>query len=95
MDIPGSAARFIRCEAQKHTCPLLLFHPGQDTLCFPPVLDPLTQILINNLDIYIILRRMAYASSTKGKEEGSLAIGGPVLKSPFSTPSTRTFAGLV
>lgn len=38
---------------------------------------------------------MAYASSTKGKEEGSLAIGGPVLKSPFSTPSTRTFAGFV
>lgn len=38
---------------------------------------------------------MAYASPTNRKEEGSLAIGEPVLKSPFSTPRKRTIARFV
>lgn len=38
---------------------------------------------------------MAYASSTKEKEEESLAIWEPVLKSPFSNPRKRTIARFV
>lgn len=75
--------------------PSFIFPPCTGHTLLSPVLDPLTRILINNLDIYTILRRMAYANSTKGKEEGSLAIVGPVLKSPFGTRNKRTFAGFV
>lgn len=89
---------------QQHALPDLETKAYMPSFIVPPckghtllslVLDPPTQILINNLDIYTILRRMENASSTKQKEEGSLTIGEPVSKSPFSNPRKRTIARFV